>query len=159
MRGLDAISEAVVRGILEPDTWDFHFVGSGVPPVTLPHGVRPTVSENLPWPEYAALIRRVDVGLSLMSSPHPSYPPLDLAACGAVAVTNRFGPKQRPRRSTPRTSSVPDLDGRRDRDGLSPALALADDEQQRARNYERQQAARDWTSALEPLVDDITRGL
>ena len=60
----------------------------------LNRGVHAIVSENLPWPAYAALIRRVDLGLTLMSTPHPSYPPLDLAACGAVAITNRYGMKQ-----------------------------------------------------------------
>ena len=28
-----------------------------------------------------------------MDTPHPSYPPLDLAASGAVVVTNRHGRK------------------------------------------------------------------
>jgi hypothetical protein len=35
----------------------------------------------------------IDVGLSLMYTPHPSYPPLDLAASGAVVVTNKFANK------------------------------------------------------------------
>ena len=36
----------------------------------------------------------MDLGLSLMASPHSSYPPLDLAAAGAVVVTNTFGAGQ-----------------------------------------------------------------
>ena len=32
----------------------------------------------------------MDVGLSLMSSPHPSYPVIDLAAAGKMVVTNDF---------------------------------------------------------------------
>jgi hypothetical protein len=30
----------------------------------------------------------MDLALSLMASPHPSYPPLDFAAAGSVVVTN-----------------------------------------------------------------------
>ena len=36
-------------------------------------------------------MRESAVGLSLMISPHPSYPPLDMAHLGRLVVTNRFG--------------------------------------------------------------------
>jgi hypothetical protein len=42
------------------------------------------------WDEYFDLLARVNVGLSLMYSPHPSHPPLELAVSGALAVTNEF---------------------------------------------------------------------
>ena len=50
----------------------------------------------LPWQgfsTYAQTMREADVLLSLMLSPHPSYPPLEMAACGRPAVTNTFGSK------------------------------------------------------------------
>ena len=158
LRGLEAVKEALVQGILDTDEWELHFVGTGIPPVTLPRGAVPIVSQNLPWPEYAALIRRVDVGLSLMSSPHPSYPPLDLAACGAVAVTNRFGPKQ----SLDQYSAnivCTDLSRGALVDGISAAVALAADEPRRALNYRNQRLSRSWSSSLEPLVEQLTRDL
>jgi hypothetical protein len=40
--------------------------------------------------EYAALLGKTAIGLSLMISPHPSYPPLELAAFGAGVITNTF---------------------------------------------------------------------
>lgn len=40
--------------------------------------------------EYAKLLSRASVGVSLMVSPHPSYPPLEMAAAGIQTVTNRF---------------------------------------------------------------------
>lgn len=43
--------------------------------------------------EYAKLLGKTAVGLSLMISPHPSYPPLELAAFGAGVVTNKFEAK------------------------------------------------------------------
>jgi O-antigen biosynthesis protein len=40
--------------------------------------------------EYADLLSRASVGVSLMVSPHPSYPPLEMAASGLQTVTNTF---------------------------------------------------------------------
>jgi len=43
--------------------------------------------------QYAELLMRTAVGLSLMVSPHPSYPPLEMAAFGARVITNQFASK------------------------------------------------------------------
>ncbi len=42
---------------------------------------------------YGGLLKRSAVGLSLMVSPHPSYPPLEMAHLGMLVLTNRFGGK------------------------------------------------------------------
>ena len=47
----------------------------------------------LGWNDYLALLGTAHLGVSLMASPHPSYPPLEMAASGLVVVTNRWGPK------------------------------------------------------------------
>ena len=38
-------------------------------------------------------MRESDILLSLMLSPHPSYPPLEMAACGGLVVTTTFANK------------------------------------------------------------------
>ena len=38
-------------------------------------------------------MRESDILLSLMLSPHPSYPPLEMAASGGLVVTTSFGNK------------------------------------------------------------------
>lgn len=43
--------------------------------------------------DYANLLSTSAVGVSLMVSPHPSYPPLEMAAFGMGVVTNRFANK------------------------------------------------------------------
>lgn len=91
--GLQAISESIEAGVLDPAEWNFHFAGRDLAGIRLPGDVRPELHQNLPWPDYIALIRTIDVGLSLMATPHPSYPPLDLAAAGAIVVTNKYGRK------------------------------------------------------------------
>ena len=44
----------------------------------------------LPLDQYARKLESASVGLSLMASPHPSYPPLEMAHFGLRTVTNRF---------------------------------------------------------------------
>lgn len=45
---------------------------------------------KLPINDYLNLLRDSDIGLSLMLSPHPSYPPLEMAASGMLVVTNTY---------------------------------------------------------------------
>ena len=40
--------------------------------------------------EYATLLRGSAIGISLMISPHPSYPPIEMAHMGMLVLTNRF---------------------------------------------------------------------
>lgn len=49
--------------------------------------------------EYAALLSAASVGVSLMLSPHPSYPPLEMASSGLMTVTNQYDFKDLSRRS------------------------------------------------------------
>ncbi len=45
---------------------------------------------KLPLEKYAAYLGFSHVGLSFMASPHPSYPPLEMAAFGLEVITNEF---------------------------------------------------------------------
>jgi glycosyltransferase involved in cell wall biosynthesis len=49
---------------------------------------------KLTMEEYATLLRSADLGISLMLSPHPSYPPFDMAASGMIVLTNTYANKQ-----------------------------------------------------------------
>lgn len=40
--------------------------------------------------EYGALLSRASIGISLMVSPHPSYPPLEMALAGLLTITNTY---------------------------------------------------------------------
>jgi hypothetical protein len=48
---------------------------------------------KLDMDDYIRVMEQSHVGVSLMASPHPSYPPLEWAAFGIQTVTNDFGPK------------------------------------------------------------------
>jgi len=88
--GVAALDEAIGSGALPRERWRVHFVGRGVPELGFCDGSRPVLHDALGWSEYHELLGRIDLGLSLMASPHPSYPPLDLAASGSVVVTNEW---------------------------------------------------------------------
>jgi hypothetical protein len=150
-RGVEAISGAIERGILDPHQWEIHFVGKDLSEFLLPGDIKPILSENLALPDYAALIRRTDLGLSLMYTPHPSYPPLDLAACGAVAVTNRYGRKTSLAQYSNNILCVgDDIDSLVN--GIADGVALAKDREQRKSNYQRSGLGRDWVKAFEPVL-------
>jgi hypothetical protein len=154
-RGVSAIAAALEEGVFGPDEWDFCFLGKDMTEILLPRGVRPRIMNDASRDEYLKLVRRVDVGLSLIYTPHPSYPPFDLAASGAVVVTNRFGiSKVDLSRYSPNIlcvePSVPGLVA-----GLRSAVALAADRDVRFSNVARFAMPRDWETALIPIVEHV----
>jgi len=153
-RGLEALCAAVEEGVLNPEEWDFHFAGHGAEPVALPGGARPKFPGPLAWPDYVAFVRGMDLGLCLMYTPHPSYPPLDLAASGAVVVTNRFGCKQSLDAYSPNILCVePSVDSLVS--ALRRAKALRDDEAAWSANLARAGLCRDWATSMGPVLDRL----
>lgn len=49
--------------------------------------------------EYASMLNRACAGVSLMVSPHPSYPPLEMASAGCMTITNAYEGKDLSQRS------------------------------------------------------------
>ena len=74
-------------------SWEVVSVGQSYPSFTLRNGCKVNVQGKLSLDEYSEQLRRAAVGLSLMASPHPSYPPLEMAHFGALTVTNSFPSK------------------------------------------------------------------
>ena len=59
--------------------------------------------------EYATILSETSIGVSLMLSPHPSYPPLEMAMYGVKVVTNKYANKDLSQLS-PLIKSVDSLD-------------------------------------------------
>lgn len=78
-----------------PQFEDWEVVSAGLThkPVPIAPGRAINSLGKLPLDEYANLLRTTSVGLSLMASPHPSYPPLEMAHFGALTITNRYANK------------------------------------------------------------------
>jgi hypothetical protein len=152
--GLEALERAIASGVIEPSQWELHLVGKDIPSLKFSVPIQVERHMNLPWREYAALVRSMDLGLSLMYTPHPSYPPLDLAASGAVVVTNRFGSKQDldeySRNILCVEPTVEDLVR-----GLAQGVRLAEDPEKRARNYQQSGIQRDWRASFARSLDEV----
>ncbi|MBB6123744.1 glycosyltransferase involved in cell wall biosynthesis [Sphingobium subterraneum] len=91
--GLAALTEALDQHIIDPGTWEIIGMGEDFLPRPLGHGA---TLECAPWlglAGYAEQMRESDILLSLMLSPHPSYPPLEMASSGGLVVTNSYANK------------------------------------------------------------------
>lgn len=75
---------------------DWQIVSAGVAHRDLPlaGGRRLASLGKLSLADYGRLLRKSAVGISLMASPHPSYPPLEMAHFGVRAITNRYDGKE-----------------------------------------------------------------
>jgi hypothetical protein len=156
--GISLLDEAIGRGVIDLDQWDILLVGKDIPKIEFSNGYMPQRRENLSWADYADLAGSVDVGLSLMYSAHPSYPPLDLAASGAVVVTNRWGDK---RDLSGYSSNIlcGDLERESMLSTLADGLRLASNEALRTQNHHSSAIASSWREALGEVVAQIEEQL
>jgi hypothetical protein len=74
-------------------SWSVVSVGQTHPEIDLGGGVTLRSIGKLDLDAYASLLRGSAIGISLMISPHPSYPPLEMAHLGMLVLTNRFAEK------------------------------------------------------------------
>lgn len=70
--------------------WQFISAGEDHPPVHLGKGRYLTSVGKLSLEEYARVLSESFAGLSYMVSPHPSYPPLEMASFGVRVLTNAY---------------------------------------------------------------------
>lgn len=155
--GLEIIDRAINRGILDLSQWDIFLVGKDIPNVMFGDGYLPTQYEGLNWGAYADLAGTIDLGLCLMCTPHPSYPPLDLAASGSVVVTNKFGNKQDLSHYS-RNIICADLNMDALLDALREGVALAKDKEARSQNFAANGLSRDWAQSFEHTLESLVTG-
>ena len=103
-----------------PEFSNWEVVSAGVPhaPMTFGAGRRMISLGKLPLEEYGSMLMTTAIGLSLMASPHPSYPPLEMAHFGLRTITNRYANKDLTT-SHPNIVSIDDVDP----DTIADALA------------------------------------
>jgi hypothetical protein len=155
-RALSTLDTALNLGIIDINEWDIYLVGKDLPTnLVFTNGYKPHTISNMNYKEYGDFIRTVDLGFSLMYTPHPSYPPLDLAACGAAVVTNSCGNKLDLKRYSENIITVlPDEKSLLQ--GLISGVALAKNREQRFNNYKKNNLNRDWNRVMSDFVDKIT---
>ncbi|MET3179676.1 UNVERIFIED_ORG: hypothetical protein ABIC43_002835 [Variovorax guangxiensis] len=152
--GLDVIDRAINRGILDLEDWEIFLVGKDIPKVTFGGGYLPTRCEGLDWEAYADLAGTIDLGLCLMCTPHPSYPPFDLAASGSVVVTNKFANKQ-DLSNYSQNIICAELETEALVDALGAGVVLAQDKEARRRNSAANGLSGDWTQSFEAVLQSL----
>ena len=78
-----------------PSSHEWTVISAGLKHDDIPLNTRVTLKSAgiLPLEDYARLLSRTWIGLTLMFSPHPSFPPLELCEFGCWVVTNSFANK------------------------------------------------------------------
>jgi len=153
--GIEVIEQAITQQVLDLEHWEIYLVGKDIPTVTFNDGYTPIKCENLSWSEYAELVGTVDLGLSLMYTPHPSYPPLDLVASGAVVVTNRYANKHDLSVYSANLICA-DLDRNALVDSLREAVVIAMDSNVRDQNYRNNGLLTDWQHSLDGIIQQLS---
>lgn len=148
--GVEMLQKAVNSGIIDTDEWDIYCVGQNAPIITFSSGVQSKNLGQLSWTEYAQFLADVDLGLCLMYTPHPSYPPFDVACSGGVVLSNKMLNKT----SFDMCKNVilADLDEKSFLASFREAVALAKDLQQREKNYKENTIPRDWHNTLADTI-------
>jgi len=90
--------DTIVEGVRvwqgrDPDencTYEMVFVGEAVDDSYLRELENARAFGKLSLKDYAQQLNEAAIGISIMISPHPSYPPLEMAAAGCVTITNRY---------------------------------------------------------------------
>ncbi len=90
---IEVIARFIEEEKLGPADIELVSIGMKHKAVEFANGVTLQSLGKLAWENYPAYLAGVDIGLSLMLSPHPSHPPIEMAAAGARVVTNTFATK------------------------------------------------------------------
>ncbi len=150
--GLKCLDQALSLGIINRDEWEIVLAGSGVPKIRFSNGVEPTILGQLGWADYLKFVNTIDLGFCLMYTPHPSYPPLDLASSGAVVLTNTYENKQALDQYS-KNIICANLDDESMLKGFEVAIRLSKDMAQRRSNFLTNGIKRDWEMSLQPVLE------
>lgn len=152
--GMGLLNQAALRGVINPDQWEVHLVGRGLEDLQFENGLAAVYHDPMPWQAYMSFMQDMDAGLSLMYTPHPSYPPLDLAVMGIPVLSNKFGLKTGLEMYSDNIVTA-SLDEASLLDGMARLMALADDPVTVSKNFEADHINRDWPAALSTVVDRL----
>lgn len=149
--GLSLLDHAIETGVLDTDKWEICFAGQNIPKIIFNNGYQAKDLGLMSWEKYGEFLSTVDLAVSLMYTPHPSYPPYDVACSGGVVLTNQCLNKL----DFPECKNIlmADLDKDEFVTKMKDAIKLATDMKQRKKNYEESAIPRDWVKTLGGVMD------
>ena len=87
----DALAKWQMQNPIEASNWRILSVGEDYDERWASPVQNISVLGKLTLEQYAYWLNRSSIGISLMLSPHPSYPPLEMAEAGLMVITNDYG--------------------------------------------------------------------
>jgi len=88
--GLNSIKKAFDDGLLDSKKWEVYFAGAENREIEISKGFIAKNLGKMDIQDYGKFSHNVDLAISLMMAPHPSYPPLEMAASGARVVSTQY---------------------------------------------------------------------
>jgi len=149
--GIDMLERAIEADILDMAHWDICCAGQDVPPLAFSNGYEAANLGQLSWDAYANMLRDTDLTLSLMYTPHPSYPPYDAACSGSVVLSNKCLNKTEFYGCA--NVILSGLGQNEFLDSMERAAALAMDMQARKKNYGQMSIPRSWGENLAGVME------
>ena len=149
--GKEILDFCIAHGIIDTDKWEIVFAGSKAAVPIFSNGYTGTHKGIMSWREYAGFLQTVDLALSLMYTPHPSYPPYDVACSGGVVISNQCKNKLNFEQSN--NVILADLEFSSMVEAIKTGIALAQDIPQRKHNYENATIPRNWHDTLKSAID------
>lgn len=149
--GVNLLEKSIETGVLDTNEWDIYCAGQEIPELKFSNGY---IAQNLglmSWREYGEFLGGVDLALSLMYTPHPSYPPIDVACSGGVVVSNRCGNKKT--FDWCKNVILSSLEENEFLESMAKGIALAKDMPQRQENFEKSTIPRAWQDTLGPTLN------
>lgn len=149
--GLALIDKAIKSGIINTNDWDIYLAGSQqYPDFEFSNGYRPINVGVLDLKKYKKFLGKTDLTISLMYTPHPSYPPYDSLLSGCIVLTNSF--ENKTHFSESKNIIVTKLDTEDFLNNLDKALKLSCDIEKRSENYANTNISTDWNSNLDKVL-------
>ena len=148
--GLECMDDALTQGIIDTDLWDIYLAGYDIDGIRFSNGYEPIMNGTMAWEAYAEFARTVDVSFSLMYTPHPSYPPLDMLCSGAVVLTNEF--KNKKNLSYSDNMILAKLEKEDILEKLGEAISLSSNVEKRKENYLNNRINRDWSISFKEIL-------
>lgn len=149
--GVYLISQAIKQGLFPEEKWEICFAGANISNIQGDIDSRIKYMGQMSWKEYAMFLREVDLAISLMYTPHPSYPPYDVACSGGVVVSNQCLNKIHMEECD--NIILSELEEESFIRNLEKGIELACDLKRREKNYKNSTIKRDWHETLQNVME------
>lgn len=148
--GLQILESCIQKGIIDTNEWDIYCAGQDVPELTFSNGYKVKNLGLMEWKEYGKFLGDIDLALSLMYTPHPSYPPFDVASAGGVVVSNKCINKENI--SFCNNILLGDLEEEKFLETMKQGIELAKDYKERKKNFEQSTIPTEWHQQLKDTI-------